>query len=96
MTERRKQQGVINLLMRLSVWGEAILSCALKVPWGRSQKNSGTLGRKSRELSRATEKASVVLSWFDSLYQKCIYRFNWLTEFNSLLKYTKDLQFIKN
>lgn len=80
--------------MRLPVWGEAILSCALKVPWSRS--HAGTLGRKSRELSRTTEKASVVLSWFDSLYQKCMYRFNWSTEFNSLVKYTKDLQFVKN
>lgn len=34
LNDRRKQQAVINLLMRLSVWGKAILSCGLKVALG--------------------------------------------------------------
>lgn len=40
MTERIKQQGILNSLMRLSVWGKVILSCGLKAALGRSQGNA--------------------------------------------------------
>lgn len=48
----------MNLQMRLSVWGKALLFCDLKVALSRLQVNAQSVGKKSRELlTTATEKA---------------------------------------